>query len=645
MWTEVSNRGESEIIKYGEGLTWRSFMAIIYAAVVFLPAAIWVQLTSGAVIGSAIQYTILFLFVQFARYFGSKLTKQEIYIIWSSTAQAGSEAIAIGLLYNLYYRNSPLAMMFKDPYTGELLSKIIPSWYAPPPGSPVVFTRTFLHPDWVMPIFVTLVTYILIFRISDIAVGFITYVLYSRVEKLPFPLQRVAAELCLTMAERKVEKLRVLIICAMIAMAYGALLYGVPFATAFVIVPIPMPWIDFTQNIEVILPGASLGIATDLLTVASGFILPFNVVLSMFIGAIAFYLIGNPLLVFMFPPKEGRLGGLFGWTTGMSLSSIWQWSTLYVWASILIGLALAGGLTPIIRYPKYIFRAFSSLKRLSDYERGSGVPPLWVILSMYFSANIAVIALLIFLVPDFPILILIFLTIVWQFLGAIISGRVLGETGLQISVPYISNAFFLLSGYQKVDIWYTPLAGAVSTGGGTWVLSAYKICELTETKISSWIKAYYLATLIGWAISFLYVSLFWQIAPIPSAAYPSASITWPVSVLMHALWVTRSLQVFRPDFIILSFICGFSIAFICDFLHIPFSLISFFAGAASPIPNSISVMIGAIIAKIIQRRFGKEWWIENRYSVVAGFGLGSGIMMSIAAAIGVIRKSMWILPF
>ena len=629
----------SSSIEYKEGLTWRSFLAILYSSIVFLPAAIWVSLTSGAGLGSAVQYTTILLFAEIARFFGRKLTKQEVFIMWSSVGAAGTEAVAVALIFHLYYRNAPTSHMFKDPLTGLPLSQVIPTWYAPPLASQVGILRTLWHPDWIMPALVTLGSWILAYRINDIAMGFILYRLYSTVEKLPFPMQRVSAEMVTTISEREPHKFRVLIISAVISMAYGFVLYGVPFITQMRLVPIPMPWVDLTRYLEVLLPGSAFGIATDLLTFASGFVLPFNVVVSMLIGSVAVFLVGNPLAVLMYPTAERP--GLFGYTTGMGLRSIYQWSYLYLWASPMIGLAMAAGLAPIIRKPRNIINAFTSLRRLKETEKKKGILQLPIIVALYLGSTLGTIVLVHWLVPDFPLWALFILCFVWPFIMAIISGRAIALAGVGVDVPYFRNAIIMISGYKGIDIWYAPL----DTSPGTWVLTSFKIAELTETKITSWIKAYYLATLLAWPLSFLYVQIFWQIAPIPSSAYPYTAIYWPIQVMQHQIWVTRQMDIFRIEHILWAFIIGLGCFLGTSFTKIPFSPIGFVTGFGMPIPTPFTQFIGALAGKIISKKVGSYWWNQNKFAIVAGIGLGMGLITAITAAIGVIGKSMWVLPY
>jgi len=634
------NVKQSQLRVYKEGLTWRSALAILYASIVFLPATIWVSLTSGAGLGSAIQYTTILLFTEIARLFGSKLTKQEVFIMWSSVGAAGTEAVALALIFNFYYRNAPTSYMFRDPITGLPLSQAIPTWFAPPLDSQVQFLRTLWHQDWLIPALITLGNWILVYRVRDIAIGFILYRLYSTIEDLPFPMQRVGAEIVVTLAEREPRKLRILIISAVISMAYSFILYGVPFITQMRLVPIPMPWIDFTRYLEVFLPGAAFGVATDLLSFASGFVLPFDVVVSMLIGSAAVFLIGNPLAVMMYPTAERP--GLFGYTAGMGLRSIYQWSYLYLWASPMIGLAIAAGLAPIIRTPRNVINAFSSLRKIRDVEKETGVLQLSTIIILYLVSSIGTMALAYYLVPDFPIWIIFIICFVWPLIMGIISGRALALAGVGIDLPYFKNAMIMISGYKGINIWYAPL----ETSTGTWVLPSFKIAELTETKLTSWIKAYYLATLVAWSLSFIYVQIFWQIAPIPSSAYPYTAVYWPIQVMQHQIWVTRQMDIFRVEHILWAFIIGTACFLGTSFIKVPlFSPIGFVAGFGMPIPMPFTQFLGAIVGRIISKKIGSKWWDESKFAIVAGMGLGTGLVTAVTAAIGVITKSMWVLPY
>ena len=79
---------------YKSGLTRRSILGILYAAVVVQPAVIWVYLATGNLILSAAIYAFILLFSELAAFSGTPLSKQEILMmIGCSMAATGSSAM------------------------------------------------------------------------------------------------------------------------------------------------------------------------------------------------------------------------------------------------------------------------------------------------------------------------------------------------------------------------------------------------------------------------------------------------------------------------------------------------------------------------------------------------------------------------
>ena len=144
----------------------------------------------------------------------------------------------------------------------------------------------------------------------------------------------------------------------------------------------------------------------------------------------------------------------------------------------------------------------------------------------------------------------------------------------------------------------------------------------------------------------LYMQMFWALAPIPSASYPFLSFQWPITLMFWNLWVTKSIVMFQPIVIIASFIIGALMDIIPAVMHLPFSLIGFVVGASTPMPNSLSMFIGALIGRfMIRRRLGEDWWRNYRYVMLAGVFLGEALMVGISATLMLMSKAAWILPF
>ncbi|MEM2922653.1 MAG: OPT/YSL family transporter, partial [Candidatus Bathyarchaeia archaeon] len=504
----------------------------------------------------------------------------------------------------------------------------------------------FFHPDWAVPICVAILGTLLV-RIVDISLGFLAYKLYVETIRLPFPLQGVDASLVETVVGRPADRMRVLIISAVIGIGWGLLAYGAPLASAGAIQLLPLPFASLNRFMERIFPGSSFGISIDLMAHCVGLLLPFWTSISIFLGSLSFYTIGNGILVSLYPEKPA---GIFGWTPGMDIMQCYQWSNLYIWSSVTIGLGLAAGLVPLLKNIKVLLRAFSRTPIGRSEVKVLSPVPIWIPIATWAAASIISVVLTAMLVPGFPVWILVLLSFGWTPISVLIVGRMLGETSLAPtggvgggSLFYVREAAFIGSGYQHIDIWYAPLV--VSYGGGHGILAQFKVCELTGTKLMSIVKGLFFAYPIAWLMSFLLVQLFWLIAPIPSAAYPMAMATWPFSVTMSNIMVSGFRSFFRPELATTALVIGVGLQLAIDFFHLPFSLIGFLVGAVTMVPFGLAYLIGGIAGKIMAWRIGNEKWNDYKVVIVAGIILGGSIVASTAAAIGLISKAKWVLPY
>ena len=619
-----------------KGITWRSLSGILYAAIVLQPAFLWLYFATGSLMSWAAMYTTALLFSELARLTNNPLRKQEIFVIMYGSTVAVAEALIFTTpIYNAYYRTSPIAARFG-------LTNLIPNWIVPPPNSPAIVQRTLFHIDWLTPL-ILLFAGSFLAKGADIALGFLTRELYIKIEKLPFPMQNVDAEVCRTLAVKESEKIKIFTFSALVAMAYATLLYALPIVSYATrgqsTVVIPQPWVDMNKWVGSLVPGASFGIATDMTQFAMGFILPFEVVVSMFLGSFAFYFIGNAVLV--------HFGMFEEWFPGMSLMTTWERSILYFWASPIVGLLVAAALLPIIRHPGNIVRAFKDLMKIPAVAKKRGSVSLKAIMLIYLASTLGSVAIVWFLVPGFRsfVWLLILLSVGWTFIYTIASARSIGVTGMGIVAPFSSSLFakeaaFIASGYQGVDIWFAPLV--VSSGGATWC-ALFKVADLTDTNPREYIKAYFFAVAVAYVMGFLYISAFWSMAPIPSSLFPCPA--WPVNALMQSLFITRNLELLKPQMLFGAGLVGAILFVLIELVHLPLSLIGLALGPTVAIPFTLSYFIGAIIARIFERKLGKEWFQTYRSVMVAGIFTGEGFVIAVSTAIALIAKSTWALPF
>lgn len=619
---------------FRSGFTWRSILAVLYSAVVFTPAVIWISLvTVGVQLGVAIEFCTLFLFIEIARLTGSSISKQEAAVIFGMTSLAGS-TIFLNLIYRVYYRQSPLLhIMGIDP-------KLIPTWWAPVIETGIWEARSFFHPAWILPMTVFLITW-LFYPFLAIFLGLIGRELFIETERLPFPIQQINVEVITTLIERREDRLNLFTCSAILSFIYAILLYAIPIASRAAGYPIQMfaiPWYDFWYYIQDYFPGASFGISTDAMIFAMGIMLPSITVLSMFIGSFVRFFILNWLFVkYNFSEWAAR------WAPGMDIVKIFQESTLYFWACPIIGMTFAIGLSPMILQTgtlKSALKTIFSFKR-NKYIRIGGKRFSLPLMITFFTLGQIPTVLFKILVPDFPLWGLILYNVILPFIGLLAFGRMIGETGQEPSLPYLQNLVILITGYNKIDAWFLPLQ---FRPGSAW-LAHFKICQLTQTSVESWIKMYLFTYPITILLGFIYTQLFWLLAPIPSAVFPAPAITWPVEIIYHTIWITRPVRFFKPDLILLSFLNTSALVILLRFLKIPFSMVGAVVGMSTPIPSVFTMFIGFIFGKFMEYRLGKKWFMEYRSTIAAGIVTGEGLAIIIGVTLALIIKSIWARPF
>jgi hypothetical protein len=91
-----------------------------------------------------------------------------------------------------------------------------------------------------------------------------------------------------------------------------------------------------------------------------------------------------------------------------------------------------------------------------------------------------------------------------------------GIVGMSVSVPYVREATFILTGYKGAAIWFAPFP-IYNYGAQTLY---FRTTELTGTKITSMIKAEAFIFPIVLVATVLFSQFIWNIAPVPSSAFP-----------------------------------------------------------------------------------------------------------------------------
>jgi len=637
------------------GLTWRSALGIIFAVLVILPVNLFLTLAAGAAISMLV---VTVLFTEAFALFGKQLTKQETYIIfvisWLATSAPFSflteriQGNFLDFVYRAYFINSVPVHAFTDPNSGLPLNYVVPNWWAPSYNSGAYDVRSFLHPTWVTPILLGYGIFLL-YTLQEFSLTMISSQLYVEVEKLPFPYAQVDAQTCIILADRPPEQMRIFTFSALGGIIYGAVLYLLPISTAGAFSIIPIPWLDFTTGffgIEKVMPGALLGIGTDITPFANGFLLPLHIVTYMLIGSVAIWVFGNWIALAFFPQVFPEWAA--EWSEGMSLALIYQRSQVRVWLAPQIAFALAVAVIILIRGRRSVANAFKSLAKLSTSAREAGYLQLSRILALYIGSSLLSACIFHILVPVFPLWIIVPLSLGWGFINNLVASRGIAETGNPVSIPYLWQGMILASGYRGLEPWFvSPVMGGSSS---PWWTNSVKTSGLVEMRPVDFFKSIFIGFALIAITSFIYTSFFWSIAPIPSTVYPMTLIQWPVNAITHSMWISGQITAINPQ-ILLTFFAGMFIMLMLGevlqkYTSIPFSAISLVVGATMLPTFAIPTFIGSVVGwLILQRQFGKEWWMASRAIISGGLTVGEGIIVAIGVAWMLISKGTWILPW
>jgi len=656
-------RPELEPKEFAEGFTLKTMLGALFLGVIMLPGSIYLGLMMGQSMGAAGQWTTIILFTEVARRSFTKLTRQELYMIYymagSLLWMVGGTALAGGafawLVWNAYLVNSPAARNFG-------IAEQVPAWVAPPLGSAAYIQRTFFHHDWGIPILL-LVLGSIFGRMQWIGMGYFLFRTTSDVERLPFPMAPIAAQGATALAEvseeRESWRWPVFSVATMIGLVYGFFYVAVPVLTGgFLADPlklIPIPFLDLCQNAEDAFPTSRIGVFTDLGPIFYGFVLPFPIVVGGFITSM--------FTNFVFSPTLYRLDpGMFPtWAKGMNLiqSEMTLGFDLYMSTGIGVALAIAAvGIYTIamtmLRARVQRARGAADVRGYSDIPAGRGDFPIWLALLAWAVPAAGYVGLCHYLVPRFPIYWFIGLAFVWSPLISYMSARMIGLTGQGLNIPYVQQAVYILSNYKGVDIWFAP----VPMGDYGWAASQFREVELTGTKITSVVKAELFLFVLVTACSFVYWSFFWKSSTIPSSQYPYAQTFWPLSAFWQCLWATStdptrggeaSFLLRAVKFPVIGYAGGGALALylILGAFRVPslwfYGLAGGFGGATTwAIPTFIGAMLGRYY---FARRFGAARWRQYTPVLAAGYACGVGLIGMVSIGLTIIFKAVRSLPF
>ena len=652
---------------FEDGFSVRSVLGCVFIGLVMMPASMYLSLLVGGDLSGAARWVTVVLFVELARRSFTTLRRPEIFILFYMTGAVVASPFA-GLLWTQYYVHSA-------PAVNSEIAAAIPRWVAP--GPEAIAQRSFFMRAWLGPI-AMIVLGQLLGRIDRFGLGYVLFRVTSDVEKLPFPMAPVGALGITALADASESgergessgwRWRVFSIGGMIGLVFGALYVGIPaLSSIFLKKPIeliPLIFTDLTPSTSHILPATPVTFSFDLGNVLVGMVLPFFAVLGSFLGMLITWIM-NPIL--------HATHQLPSWRPEMNAIDTAFANQLDVYLSLGIGLSLAIAVIGFYHVisgarrrraadgieaePESGDTGGSAWSRLLHPPAGRGDIPLLAAIGIYFFSTTAYIAVSHWLVPGFPLWMLLGYGFVYTPVISYVAARMEGIAGQWVDIPYVREATFIAArsfGYRGVDIWFAPIP--INNYAGSVV--DFRTQELTGTKFTSIIKAELILFPVVIVSGILFAQYIWRLAPIPSAQYEYANKMWELQARQQALLQSSTLeqagnggggQFFEA--IKWKYIAGGTGGGILAY--------ALLAGAGAPTMlcyglvrgvgggltyGLIPQMIGALLSRFyFEKRFGLRWR-EYAPVLLAGFSCGIGLVSMFALGCLLISKAVFQLPY
>ncbi|MAE66797.1 MAG: peptide transporter [Phycisphaeraceae bacterium] len=642
---------------YEEGFTGRAIVGALFCGVVMVPGSIYLGLLSGGSMNVAASWVTLILFAEVARRALVNLRKQEM-IILLGVAGAMSGGGPMGeLIYRQFLVNSS-AMREAG------LSDAFPDWFAPGPQSQAILERTFFHRDWMLPILVT-IAILVIHAVRSYVSGYIFFRLTSDIEKLPFPMAPIAAagSLALVEAGERSQSWRWTVFSsgALIGVAFAVVHALVPLVTGAVlerpITLIPLPWVEMTPLLQIVLPAVAFGIAIDLFILMTGFVVPFWAVMGTLAG-IVLTMVLNPILY--------HYGVLHTWQPGMETINTQLANALDFWFSAGIGIALGLAVVSIVQTVLGVRAAIreargqktdrsEALRGGVQTPPGRGDFPMWIAVAVYVLCAVCTLVLCVVLIREpTPWLIgfLIFYVLVYGPLMSYVNARLVGICGQTVAIPFIREGMFILSGYRGIDVWISPaIASAQDAEREGASAQEFRQMELTGTRFWSMAKSRALTLPLSFLMSLFFWAYIWHSNAIPSSAFPYAEQMWELQARGNLImWsatmggegeTTMFQQAFHPDHIVISCLLTVALFLVFRWAALPVMFIYGIILGAGGLPHMLVMqVVGAFLARFyFHRKYGAKRFLEIAPVLLAGYATGAGLIAMLGVAFALIAKS------
>lgn len=675
--------------QFKNGFGWTTVLGILFCGIVMLPGSIYLGLMTGGDMTSAATWVTLILFGEVARRALKPLPKENLIVLHHAATFmiAGAALMPGGPFGQLVFRSY---LVTSEAVRDSGMRGAFPSWWAPPPDSAAIVERNLLHMDWAVPAALILILAVL-GLVKRYTLGYFFFRLTSDIEKLPFPLAPIAAQGVMALAEEddgkekrsllkkarqkkavepgKLSRWRIFSMGVTFGLIFGFLQVGIPAITGlFLAKPIyliPQPFLDTTTMTQSVLPATPTGVVLDMGVVILGFVLPFYAVLGTFI-AIVLTMLLNPLLRFA--------GVLTQWQPGMDTVNTAFSNRVDFWFSFEIGAALGICAVSIAAMIKKI-RSMRAEERAVELAHpgehaespwatpklGRGDVSLWAALGAYVVISAALVALVHYLVPQFPLTFLLIFAYIYTPFISYVNARLLGISGQTVEIPFLREGAFILSGAKGVEVWLAPIP--IENYGN--MAQSFRVTELTGVNFWSLIKADLIAVPVLFVCSMMYWSFIWKANAIPSEAFPAAQVRWELMSKNQALIYSSTfvppgqdaekhriadsefMKAIHPGTITAGFV-GTTAAFtLLSAFGLPVMLVYGFVRGIGDLPHTMMLeIVGALLGRFyFQRKIGKKDFLRMAPTILAGYFTGVGLMAMATISLNLIKQAVTSAPF
>jgi hypothetical protein len=645
---------------FEDGFNWKTVLGAVFLGFIMMPGSMYLSLVvgTGGSITEAARWVTIILFAEVARRSFKDLRMQEVYILYYMAGLAlASHFQGQGLLWNQYLVQSDYAHAMG-------IAQDIPNWIAPSAATIQAEGANFFTASW-LPAILMVAFIMVITKIDQFGLGYAFYRITNDVEELPFPMAPVSASGITALANTRDTaqswRWRCFSIGGVLGLLFGFMYIGIPAITgAFLTQPIqliPIPWVDFTKSLSGTLEATPFNITFDLGLVLVGMVLPFWAVIGGGVG-IVITCIANPML--------HDVGILSNWRPQMDVVDTIFINNIDFYLSFGIGLTVAITLVSCLEILKPLLQAIIGQKVADGKAResfGSRVRGGWrrlvtnnvergdfsvfIAIGLYVLSSLSWIGLSCWLIPNFaePRVLIFFLVYAFVYtpITAYATAKVEGLVGQAISIPMVKEATFILSGYRGVEIWFTP-APLHDYGRAT---VEFRILELTGTRVMSQIKTQLVTIPIVIVSTVIFSQLMWQIAPVPSEAYPFAQKMWDLQAKSQCLMYSATveggslfMEAWKWDYFFVGMGSGVAAFVFLAALGLPTLLVfGVVRGLGQGTPAAILLeLLGAMLGRYYFRRKFGDMWLRFAPVLLAGFSCGMGLMAMLAVSFTIIKK-------